>query len=105
MTLPETLQFVTAFCAVASAGCAVLVARRAQRWRDTDEAQKLMDRIDEAESRLDRVDGRLADVPNKADLATVRGEIHAVARTVDQQVVPGLQRIEGYFLEAGVRSK
>lgn len=105
MTLPEILQFVSATCALASAGCAVMVARRSQRWRDTDDAQKLLDRVDAAESRLDRLETQTGDFPTRADLASVKAELHAVCKQIDHSVVPGLQRIEGYFLEAGVRAK
>lgn len=105
MTNPEILQFVSAACAITSTICAVAVARRSQRWRDTDDAQKLLDRVDAAESRLDRLETKTGDLPTKADLASVRAELHAVCKQIDHSVVPGLARIEGYFLEAGARAK
>ena len=105
MTNPEILQFVSAACAMASAVCAVSVARRSQRWRDTDDAQRLLDRVDAAESRLDVLETKTDDLPTKADLALVKAELHAVCKQIDHSVVPGLNRIEGYFLEAGARSK
>ncbi len=105
MTLPEVLSMVTCACAVVAALCAVMVARRAQRWRDTDEAVQLLNRIDNAESRLDVLEVQVEGVATKADMAAVKAEIHAVAGTVDRQVIPGLNRIEGYFIELGLRAK
>lgn len=105
MTLPEILQFVSATCALASAGCAVAVARRSQRWRDTDEAQQLLKRIDSTESRLDILETQTRDLPTKADLASVKAELHAVCKQIDHDVVPGLKRIEAFFIEAGVKGR
>lgn len=104
MSFAEILSLVTCACAIVAAGCAVAVARRAQRWRDTDEAVALLGRIDEVEDRMTQVEGQTKNLATKEDLAAARGEIHAVATTVNTQVVPGLSRIEGYFLQEGVRA-
>lgn len=99
MTLTELLPIVSTLCAVVAAACAVMVARRSQRWRDTDEAQKLLGRIDDAESRLDRLEVQTRDLPTKADLAAVKAELHAVGKTIDDGVMPGIRRLEGYWME------
>ncbi len=105
MTLPEILQFCSAACAVASTICAVAVARRAQRWRDTDEAQGLLKRIDDAESRLDKLEVKTNELATKADIRGLKSEIDGVCKQIDQQVVPGLNRIEDYFLKLGMGLK
>lgn len=102
MTLAEILQFISAACAVIGGGTAVIVARRAQRWRDTDEAKGLIDRVDECESRLDKLDTATSNLVTKQDLARVEGEVKGLCKQIDDQVVPGLNRIEGFFIAAGV---
>lgn len=102
MTLAETLQFVSAACAIVACLTAVIVARRAQRWRDTDEAKGLIERVDECESRLDQLETATRNLVTKEDLARVEGEVKGLCKQIDDQVVPGLNRIEGFFIAAGV---
>lgn len=105
MTFGEVLQMVSATCAIIACICAVIVARRAQRWRDTDEAQKLIDRIDEAESRLDKLETTTKELATKADIRALKAEVDGVCRQIDQQVIPGLRRIEDFFLAQGMGVK
>lgn len=102
MTLAVILQFVSVGCAVIACITAVVVARRAQRWRDTDEAQRLIERVDEAESRLDKLESVTNNLVTKSDLARVEGEVKGLCKQIDDQVVPGLNRIESFFIAAGV---
>ena len=102
MTLGEVLQLVSAACAIVACICAVTVARRAQRWRDTDEAQRLIDRVDATESRLDKLEPKVSGLATKSDIVALKAELHGVCKQIDNEVVPGLNRIEDYFLKAGM---
>lgn len=102
MSLAEILVFFSTGCALASAGCAVFVALRAQKWRDSDDAKALLERVDEVEDRLSRLETRASDLPTRADIARLEGEIDGLTKLVERTVVPGLTRMEGYFLQLGV---
>lgn len=64
--------------------------------------------LDGVESRVTRVEGAvealrgdIGDLPTKADLARVEGEIKTVGQAVDA-AANGIGRLEGYFLSKGV---
>ena len=99
MTFGEILQLMSAACAIIACVCAVVVAVRAQRWRDTDEARTLLDRIDGVESRLDKLEPQVAGLATKADIASLKGELDGLCALVNTSVIPGLRRIEGYMME------
>lgn len=74
--------------------------------RQSDAATDLA--LDGVESRVTRVEGAidtlrgdLAELPTKADLARVEGEIKVVGQAVDA-AANGIGRLEGYFLTKGV---
>lgn len=64
--------------------------------------------LDAQDTRMTKIEGRVAEaerdisnLPTKADLARVEGEVKAVGRTVDA-ANEGIRRLEGFFLERGV---
>lgn len=74
--------------------------------RQSDAATDLA--LDGVESRVTKVEGAvealrgdIADLPTKADLARVEGEIKVVGQAVDA-AANGIGRLEGYFLTRGV---
>lgn len=102
----ELLPYLSFAVAVAACAISAWTAIRAGRWRDSDAARELVDRIDDVEDRVSRIETVLTNVVTKADLAEVKGELHTVARQLNNQVVPALDRLEGYFLKQGMeRSK
>ncbi|MCX7586554.1 hypothetical protein [Phenylobacterium sp. 58.2.17] len=61
------------------------------------------DQIQRHEGRLDGLDDDIAQLPTKADLARVEGEIGKVGDKVGQ-ALGGIGRLEGYFLKEGVEA-
>lgn len=61
------------------------------------------DQIQRHEGRLDGLDDDIAQLPTKADLARVEGEVSKVGDKVGQ-ALGGIGRLEGYFLKEGVEA-
>ncbi|MFD3263346.1 hypothetical protein [Phenylobacterium ferrooxidans] len=59
------------------------------------------ERIIKAEGQITEIRSDILDLPTKADLARVEGEVKAVGREVTSTNA-GVQRIEGFFLAKGV---
>jgi hypothetical protein len=93
-------MFAAAFAAI-SAACAMWVAIRTGRWRETDEAKALIKRVGDVEGRVRDCEIRMEDLPTRADLERLRGEVHAVRDGV-QNANNGIDRIEAFFLARGV---
>ncbi|MBI1407312.1 MAG: DUF2730 family protein [Caulobacter sp.] len=102
MTLSQSIPIA---CAVISALCAVFVAWRASRWRESDEAQKLIARVGavegrmtKAEGRLDGIDEKFDDLPTEADIARLEGEIGTV-KELCRAAAAGVARIETFMMQ------
>lgn len=121
------LQYILAASAIVSAGCAVFVAVRARRWRETDEWKALVgqvgglsggvnaleaairgrvttDQLTEVKGRVSALENEVADLPTKADVARVEGGLSRVesivigaARSVD--------RIEGLLMRQALKDR
>ncbi|WP_374569672.1 DUF2730 family protein [Phenylobacterium sp.] len=103
-----TAQFIGMTPAIVAAACALFVAWRNGKWRETDEAKALIKRMGEVEGRVDKVEGRvgtleddISDLPTKADIARLEGELKTVGNDV-RAANAGIDRIEGFFLAKGV---
>lgn len=97
--MKDVALFISMGCTIIATLCALVVAVRSGRWRETDEAVALIKRIDTAEGRLDRIETAINSLPSKEDLAVVRGEVHAT-RDLLNVVRSGVERIEGYMMSA-----
>lgn len=105
MSFPDVLQLISVICAVIAAGCAILAARRAGRWRDSDAAQALLKRIENTEravdlheQRLDRIEAEIDELPTKADVARLEGVIGrtcAIAERTEGAVI----RLQEFLME------
>lgn len=104
--MSPALQAFLPYLAVLVSLCAVVislwVAVRAGQWRDSDAAKALLERVDETESRLDKLETKTNGLATKADIAALKSEVDGLCKQIDTQVVPGLNRIEDYFLKAGM---
>lgn len=76
-----------------------------------ERATKLTARVDDHHdkltthgSQIEEIRTDIRDLPTKTDLAHLQGEIRGVGSEV-QAANAGIKRIEGYFLERGVRSQ
>jgi hypothetical protein len=112
-------------CSVLSAGCAVFVAWRASRWRESDEAKAITRRIDVLEkmsekvagtpalvdaqdTALTKLDGRVAaieheisELPTKADIRGLDEQLKGLAR--EQGLThASVNRIEDHFIKRGI---
>jgi len=74
-------------------------------------AEKLAERVDGHHDKIaahgaqiDEIRSDIRDLPTKTDLSDLRGEVRVVGGEV-QAANAGIKRIEGYFLERGVRSQ
>lgn len=100
---PTAFQIIAMGAALVSAACAVFVAWRGGRWRETEEAQALLKRMSDAESRISACEIRIEDLPTRADIARLEAEIKGVGQQVGAANA-GIDRLEGYFLQRGVQS-
>jgi hypothetical protein len=73
-------------CAVCSVACAIWVANRDGKWRDTEEAKAIIARIDGAEDRLSRLETKMADLATKGDVNTLRAEFHGLENVIKSEV-------------------
>lgn len=105
----ETLPYWALAVSVLICLTGVYVAWRAGKWRDSDEARALHQRVERTERRLDQHELKLKDLPTKADFEALRGEVRSVEsgvraelRGVEKQldgVDQGIQRVEGFLME------
>jgi hypothetical protein len=96
------LPYVSLVLSLCGLTVAIWVAIRAGQWRDSDSAKALLARVDETESRLDKLEPKVSGLATKADISSLKSELDGLCRQIDKQVVPGLNRIEDYFLKAGM---
>ena len=104
--MPVWRQFMVAVATVVTASCAVIGAVRAGNWRKTEEAQNLLGRVGKAEAdivalggRVDGLDSRIHDMPTKAELAVLEGEIDTV-KQIGERTEKAVARIEGFLMRA-----
>lgn len=100
--LQAFLPYLAVLVSLCAVGISLWVAVRAGQWRDSDSAKALLARVDETESRLDKLETRTGGLATKADIASLKSEVDGLCKQIDTQVVPGLNRIEDYFLKAGM---
>ncbi|HVY32842.1 MAG TPA: DUF2730 family protein [Caulobacteraceae bacterium] len=118
--MSQALQILTAFAALAaviSALCAVYVALRTGKWRETDDGKALYDRlgkaerwqdsepgkqmvkrVDHAHERIQALEIRMEDLPTREDIARLEGEVAKVA-AIGARTENAVERIEGYMME------
>lgn len=86
--------------ALVSMGCAIGSYVRTGRWRETDDAKQLVQRIDALEKRIALIEARDKDLPTKADLAALSGDVRLVKQLVER-AEKGIDRIEAYMMQPG----
>ena len=75
----------------------VLSYVRAGRWKDGEDASRLIDRVDRCESRLDVAESKITGCATKEDIARMEGELNALGREV-VTVRNGVVRIENHLI-------
>ncbi len=101
----DLFQMITAACALVAAACAIVAAIRAGKWRESDAAKAIVTRVDRLENRADLTEQKvaaietdLAQLPTKADLTRLEGEINKV-EAIAERTERGVRRIEDFFME------
>lgn len=113
---PIDLQMITSAAAVLACLCAVLVARRAGAWRETDAAKQLVARVDSHDlaiasikqkvegmpnqSQIASIEERIKNLATKAEIASIQSDVHSLVREVGK-VDAGVTRIEAFLMEHG----
>lgn len=81
------------------------VSKLVQRDADiTKDVQAHGDRILKNEGQIAEIRADILDLPTKADVARLEGEVKGVSNQVSV-VAGGVHRLEGYFLKEGVEGK
>lgn len=75
----------------------VLSYVRAGRWKDGEDAGRLIDRVDRCESRLDVAENRISNCATKEDTARIEGELGAMGREIST-IRNGVVRIENHLI-------
>ncbi len=96
-------EIIAGASAVVSSVCAAFTVFQASRWRNSDDAKAIDERIKAVEDRTLEHGVQLKDLPSKADLASVRSDVHNLDRTV-AGIDAGVTRIEQFLMSNGGRS-
>ena len=100
MTLSVYLQLASVLSGLVGIACAIYVAVRTGRWRESDEAKELGTRIETVEQKVIRIEERLSAMPTKADLEGLKSDVRAIGREVGK-VDDSVTRIESWLMERG----
>jgi polyhydroxyalkanoate synthesis regulator phasin len=116
MMFEVNLQMITTACALIACACAIWVARRAGDWRQSDEAKKLVGRVDVLETKVASVENKVKELPTqaqvaglneringlatKAEMAAVQSDVRSLVREVGK-IDSGVTRIEAFLMEHG----
>ena len=79
----------------------VVTFRRAERWKESDDAKELIRRVGAVENDVQGVKARMENIATKADVARLTAEISGLEKHMTQQfqgVDSGVQRIESYLI-------
>jgi len=98
VTLMVWLQAGVVASGLVSLACAIFVAQRAGRWRESDEAKLLTGRITMLETKVTAIEGKLDFMATKGDLQSLASEVRAIGREVGK-VEDGVKRIESWLME------
>lgn len=105
----DLLPYVSVLVSLIAVAISLWVAIRASRWRDSEAAKALVDRVTAVEGavklhaqRLEQIEEDIAGLPTKADFARLEGEIVSTCRIADR-TEQAVLRLEDYMMR-GARS-
>ena len=93
-------ELIAALCAVISTLVALYAFFRDAKWRDSEEAKRLIDRVDKAENRLTGLEQATKNLATKEDVARVEADVRGLERTITN-VDAGVTRIETFLMTGG----
>lgn len=101
----ELLPYFSLAIAVIACGISTWTAVRAGRWRDSEAAKALVDRIVSVETttglhaqRIDQLEEDIKDLPTKADFARLEGEVNTTCRIADR-TEKAVLRLEDWWVK------
>ena len=97
MTVQSVVLFGGVGISAANLGLWLLTYLRTGRWRETDDAKELVQRLDKCEDRLTTIEADLRNAASKAELAELKAELHGV-RDLVERTEGGVRRIESHLL-------
>lgn len=101
----EMLPYFALLISVISCAIATWTAVRAGRWRDSEAAKALVDRISSVErtsglhaQRIEQIEEDIEGLPTKADFARLEGEVKTTCK-IGERVEKAVLRLEDYWLK------
>lgn len=103
--LQAFLPYLSVLVSLCAVGISLWVAVRAGRWRDSEAAKALVERVAAVErlvglhaQRLEQIEEDIAGLPTKADFARLEGEIVSTCKIADR-TERAVLRLEGFLME------
>lgn len=96
--MTQLLPWLSLVAVLASLGVSALSYVRAGRWKDGEDAARLIARVAEIERDVVELNSKMENVATKADVATLTAKVEGVEnqiRTIDR----GVERIEGFLMK------
>lgn len=105
-----TIEVNLAVVAILISACTLMLAwlafRRAGDWRQSDVGKDISAKLSGHGERLTKLETKLEDIPSKADIAALRGQISTLKAELDgvqgtvRIVAAGVKRIEQFLMDA-----
>lgn len=103
--MSELLPYLAFAVSVVACFISGWTALRAGRWRDTEAAKAMTQRVNDAHARLDRhgdrlnvIEADILDLPTKADLAEVKGKVETTCE-ISARTEKAVERLEHFMME------
>ena len=96
--MTQLLPWISLAAVLASLGVSALSYARAGRWKDGDDAARLIARVDDIERDVVELTAQMKNVATKADVERLTTQLAAVAdhsRTIER----GVERIESFLMK------
>lgn len=97
--MTQLLPWLSLIAVLASLGVSALSYVRAGRWKDGEDATRLISRVGEIERDVERLTAQMENVATKADVERLTAQLAAVAdhsRTIER----GVERIESFLMKS-----
>lgn len=95
--MTQMLPWVSLAVVAASMMVSVAAYLRADRWRDGEDASRLLARVGAAEQALEALKVRMEGVATKEDVASLKAEVRAMGTDI-RNTERGVERIEGFLM-------
>lgn len=96
--MTQLLPWLSLVAVLASLGVSALSYVRAGRWKDGEDAARLIARVGEIERDVVEVKAQMKNVATKADVARMEAKIEGV-ETQNRTIERGVERIESYLMK------